>query len=86
LKGAPYTLLNINNNDFQINERRVQYDIKKLKHEVKTSDLFVSAPVWVGIILEEIDTAFDRGLPFLKFTKNYANKINDNIRPYSVKT
>jgi len=84
--GAPYTLLEISKNSILIDERRVPYDLNKLKHELKSSDLYKSAPVWIEIVLEQIEAKFERALTFLQFVKSHANNTNDNIRPFSVKT
>jgi len=86
LAGAPYTLLDIDNEKIDITERRVQYDFDKLLHEFQNSSLFEAAPVWCNIILKEMTARFGCVLPFLQFVNEYANKIDDPIRPYSVKT
>ena len=86
MQGAPYTILNIEGNNIHITEHRVQYDMDKLRHELISSDLYKNAPVWSGITLEAIDTGYDRVQPFLHFAEEYADKINDHVRPYSVKT
>jgi len=83
---APYTLLNIDNNQIHITERRVQYDIGKLRTDLKNSDVYKADPVWIGIALESIDAKFLRFNPFLRFVESYANEINDHMRPFSVKT
>ena len=84
--GAPYTLLHIDNNQICITERRIPYDIDSIFLEFKDSDLYKEAPVWSGIVLEEATMKFARALPFLRFVDSYANKINDHVRPYSIKT
>jgi predicted phosphodiesterase len=84
--GAPYTVLEIENNEINIIERRVLYDIDKLKLDLKNSSLYKAAPVWIKVILGEIDTKFDYAMSFLQFAESYANKINDHIRPFSKKT
>jgi predicted phosphodiesterase len=84
--GAPYTLLHIQDNHIDIVERRVPYDFDKLINDFKSSSLFDAAPVWCDIILNELNTGFSRALPFLQFANEYAIKVNDKIRPYSVKT
>ena len=83
---APYTLLNIEDDQINITERRVPYDAEKLAQKLKNSDLYKAAPVWSEIILEEMNVKFELALTFLQFVESYANEINDPIRPYSVKT
>lgn len=84
--GAPYTVLEIENNKINILERRVLYDIDKLKLDLKNSSLYESAPVWISVILREIDAKFDYAMSFLQFAESYANDVNDHIRPFSLKT
>ena len=86
LSGAPYTLMDISNEEVTIIERRVRYNVDKLIIEFQNSSLFEAAPVWCTVILKEMEAGFERVLPFLQFVEEYANKINDPIRPYSVKT
>ena len=83
---APYTLLNIENNQVNVTERRVRYDSDKLRSDLKNSDLYKAASVWMGVVLKHMDAKFDCFNPFLQFVDSYANKINDHVRPYSVKT
>jgi len=83
---APYTLLEIENKQVTVTERRVRYDIDKLASNLRNSDLYKAAPVWTGIILDEIDFKFELAGPFLKFVEDYASKIGDNVRPYTVST
>jgi len=83
---APYTLLEIENKEISVIERRVQYDIDKLANSLRNSDLYKAAPVWTGIILDEIAFKFDLAEPFLAFAENYANKIGDDIRPFTINT
>ena len=85
-EGAPYTLLSIENNQAHITERRVKYDVNKLIHNMRNSDAYKAVPVWGEIVLQTLDARFERTLSFLQFVENYANKINDHVRPFSVET
>ena len=84
--GAPYTLMSIKENQVQINERRVPYDMDKLVTDFQKSSLFETAPVWSSIILREMATGFEDVQFFLQFVNDYAKNINDNIRPFTIKT
>lgn len=84
--GAPYTLLRIEKSEIQIEERRVPYDLDHLINEYRRSDLFAAAPVWSRVILQEMKTGFEAAHFFLKYAEDYANKIDDPIRPFTVKT
>jgi predicted phosphodiesterase len=86
ISGAPYTVLDIDKNQTHIEERRVLYDRDKLLAEFKNSSLFHVAPVWSSIILQEMVTQYESASFFLRFVNDYANKINDPIRPYSLET
>ena len=84
--GAPYTLLDVENNQARITERRVAYDTEKLVHNFRGSSLYEAAPVWSNIIIRELTTQFEHVMFFLQFANEYADKIHDPIRPFSVKT
>lgn len=84
--GAPYTILDIKSNHLHVEERRASYDINKLKLGFQNSNLFKAAPVWSGVILREMTAGFEAAQFFLQFVNDYANRINDSLRPYSIKT
>jgi len=84
--GAPYTLLTVESNKINVTERRVPYDIDDLIFRFKNSSLYEAAPVWSSVILQELTFRFARAMFFIQFVNEYANKINDPIRPFSVKT
>ena len=86
VKGAPYTLLVIENNKVHITERRVAYDIEGLINRYRNSSLYEVANIWSNLIIGELSTSFETVIFFLQFADEYANNINDPIRPFSCKT
>ncbi|MHB1485779.1 MAG: metallophosphoesterase family protein [Saccharofermentanales bacterium] len=85
-EGAPYTLLFIENDKVLITERRVAYDIEGLINRYKNSSLYEAANIWGNLIINEMLTSFETITFFLQFVNDYANSINDPIRPFSCKT
>ncbi len=86
ITGAAYTILDIEKEKMLVTERRVPYDIDRFVSKVKNSGLYKDAYVWTDIEILELTRGFEHVMFFLQFTENYANKIKDPIRPYSVKT
>ena len=85
VRGAPYTLLFIENNKVHITERRVAYDIEGLINRFRNSSLYEAANIWSNLIISQLSTSFATVDFFLQFVNEYANNINDPIRPYSCK-
>ncbi len=84
--GAAYTLLTIDKGNIAVIERRVSYDIKGFLSRFTSSSLYAQSPVWGSIFSQELGDGLERAHFFLQFISDYANKINDPIRPYSEKT
>lgn len=84
--GAPYTLLCIENDLLQIEERRVPYDIDRLISKYRRSSLYEAAPVWSRVIMQEMAAEFEVAQLFLQSVNDYANKIGDPIRPFTART
>lgn len=53
-EGAPYTLLNSDENGLQVQERRVPYDIEAFIRKIEESDQFERVPVWSKIRIKEL--------------------------------
>lgn len=86
IKDAPYSVLEITNNGWNLEERRVRYDVDALADDLKKSELYAEANIWSEIILRELMTSFEHVRVFLTYAEIYANKKNDKIRPFTRET
>lgn len=84
--GASYTILHISNNNWQVLERRVQYDIEKAIDNLLKSELYQKAKVMSSIVIDQLRTGLSQIHGFFEFINDYSNEINDTIRPYSQET
>lgn len=83
---APYTLLEIKDGGWSVEERRVAYDLDKLTEAMDSSGFSKKAFVWSDIVKMELREGREIVYYFLTFTKEYAEKKGDPIRPYTVET
>lgn len=83
LPGAPYTIIDISNINWKVLERRVQYDIEKTVDNLLKSELYQKAKVMSSIVIDELRTGLSQIHDFFEFVNDYANEINDTVRPYS---
>lgn len=83
---APYTLLELKEGGWRVEERRVPYDLNQLLERFDTTGLSKKAPVWSALTKAVLQTGREQISPFLYFTKDYAEKKGDPIRPYTVET
>lgn len=86
LGGAPYTLLTVDSGACKVVERRVPYDFDGMLARFKDSSLFQAALIWCSIIERELRTHFEHVHDFLRYIHEYAERIGDTVRPYSVQT
>lgn len=84
--GASYTIIDISNNNWQVLERRVQYDLEKAIDNLLKSELYQKSKVMSSIVIDQLRTGLSQIHAFFEFINNYANEINDTIRPYSQET
>ncbi len=85
--GIPYTVLDIADKDnVQIEEVRVPIDIERHINTLIQSDQFAEANVWSKVIIKELRTCREHLYFFLQFTEDYASRIGDERRPFSVET
>ncbi|OGO90548.1 MAG: hypothetical protein A2Y17_01615 [Clostridiales bacterium GWF2_38_85] len=84
--GAPYTILEIENGVVSVDERRIMYDEDKCVNDLLNSSLYMHEKVWNDIIIKEFKAHSEVLMHFLMFVEDYANKINDKIRPYTKQT
>lgn len=83
---AAYTILVETSKEWQVQERRIPYDVEAFIREVKNSGLYSEAPVWCDVVAGECRTGFEHVIPFLRFTESYAKTMGDPVRPYSQET
>lgn len=83
---APYSILEIRNGAVTITERRVRYDRSGLIRRFRTSDLYQKAEVWSRVIIKELETSYKQAIFFLQFAGEYADRIQDLVRPFSQQT
>lgn len=85
--GVPYTLLEIEENgNVVVEERRVSFNKREYINTFLQSKQFEYARVWSKIILKELQTNREHLAFFLKYVEEYAVKISDEQRPFSVET
>lgn len=84
--GAPYTLLTIDQDTVDIEERRVHYNVYDLIERTKKTTQYKEAYVWSEITFKEWMYSRDHVDFFLKFADDYANKIGDSRRPFEKET
>lgn len=85
--GMPYTLLEIlDNQNILVEERRVPINKSEYIDTFLQSEQFKEANVWSKVILKELKTNREHLTFFLKYVEDYALKIGDKQRPFSVST
>lgn len=84
-KTASYTILEINDDIYKVEEKRIFYDVKKVISDLKKSELYIVSNVMSNIVIESLNTGIEQLSAFLEYAENYAKKVNDNIRPYTKK-
>ena len=65
---------------------RIPFDKQQYTDQLKTTSQFTEANVWSRVILRELMTAREHLTFFLEYAEQFARKINDSRRPYSVET
>lgn len=85
--GVPYTLLDISHEGkIEVVERRVPFDIDEYLNIFLKSEQFEKANIWSKVIVKELKTNREHLTFFLRFAEDYAQKIGDATRPFSVST
>lgn len=85
--GVPYTILDISDKEnVHVEERRVPFDKKEYINSFIKSRQFEEVNVWSKIIIKELRTCREHLFFFLRYVEEYANRIGDNQRPFSVET
>ena len=88
IKGSiPYSILTITESgEANVEEVRIPFDKKDYVEELKKTSQYTEANVWTKVIFREHLTAREHMMFFLQFVNEYAEKIGDPVRPFSVKT
>lgn len=87
IDSVPYAVLTIRENgEMEIENVRIPFDKQQYTDQLKTTTQFTEANVWSRVILRELITAREHLTFFLEYAEQYARKINDPRRPYSVET
>ncbi len=86
-EGVPYTILELaDSGAVNIKERRVPFDLEKYVQSFKQSDQYKKANVWSRVNVKELEKRREHMTFFLRFVEEYAQKIGDTQRPFSVPT
>ena len=83
----PYSILTITESgETSVEEVRIPFDKESYVEELKQTMQYVEANIWTKVIFRELLTAREHMMFFLQFVNEYAEKIGDPVRPFSVKT
>lgn len=86
-EGVPYTILELSGSgDASVEERRAAFDTKAYVRSFKQSGQYEKANVWSRINVKELEKRREHMTFFLQFVEEYAQKIGDSQRPFSVPT
>lgn len=87
LNTVPYTMIDIaENGTVKIEEIRLPFDKQQYAELMKTTTQFAEANIWSRVILRELLTSRENMAFFLQHAEQYARKIGDSIRPYTLDT
>lgn len=85
--GVPYTILDISEDGkIEVDEKRVPFSKDTYIASFLKSEQFEKANVWSKVIVKELKTNREHLSFFLWFVEDYAQKIGDAVRPFSVST
>ena len=86
-EGVPYTILELSGSgEADVEERRVPFDMEAYVQSFQESDQFKKANVWSRVNVKELLQRREQMNFFLQFVEEYAQKIGDMQRPFSVPT
>lgn len=83
---APYTLVNIQNGQCIVEERRIPYDAEALISQVKDTPQYISARVWSELYFSAWRTCREKSGSFIRHCERYADQIGDPRRPFAKDT
>ena len=74
------------NGTVKVEEIRVPFDKQQYAELLRTTAQFTEANIWSRVILRELLTAREHMAFFLQHAEQYARKIGDSRRPYTMGT
>lgn len=84
---VPYTIITISEDgEVSVEQKRIPFNMRKYSESIKQTTQYTEAPVWSKIIIKELTTAREHLTFFLRYVNKYAERIGDNVRPFSVDT
>lgn len=84
---VPYTILDISDpENILVEDKRVPFNKDEYIQSFIQSDQFMKASVWSKIIVKELKMSREYLTFFLQYVEEYAKKIGDDRRPFSVST
>ena len=84
---VPYTMLEITEDGrVSIDDRRVPFDVKNYAKNLTNTKQYEQATVWTKVIQKELVSGQEHMQPFLLSMAEYAARIGDTGRPYTVET
>lgn len=82
----PYTVLEVNGDNIDINERQIPFDRTALIREFRKSTLYQQANITSEFTIQQLLTGKEHFVFFIGFAEKYAQKIGDPVRPFSSET
>ncbi len=83
----PYTILEISEDgQVTIEEKRLSFPMEEYTDILRKSDQYEEAKVWTKIIIKELRSGLEHLYFFLRYVEEYAEKTEDNRRPFAVDT
>lgn len=83
----PYSILTVDDNqEASVEEIRLPFDMKAYADSIKNTSQYTEAGVWTKVITKELLESREHLLFFLIHTEEYAKKIGDTVRPFTVET
>ena len=84
---VPYTIITISEDgEVSVEQKRIPFNMRKYSESIKQTTQYTEAPVWSKIIIKELTTAREHLTFFLRYVNKYAERIGDDVRPFSVDT
>lgn len=82
----PYTLMEMDDGEVRVKERRLPFDFKDYLLRYRHSLQYRQVPVWSKVIARQLSESRDYLVFFLRFVEEYARQIGDVRRPFAVET
>jgi len=80
---AAYTILELNNDGYKVTEKRVKYDIDKLKKRIRDDVSYQNIQNWYEVMITSIVKGTDELTFFLAYVGDCAKKLGDDSKHYS---